>query len=183
LLNPTDKEIVMRKFILSTLALATLASPVAALAQRGEIQEDRREVRREYRDLQAARQYGDRGDIREERGEYRDARRELREDVRDRDDRRYDRRYDNDRRGDRYEGRRYQGGAYYHPRGYAYRNYAVGAYLPRAYWADRYYIGRPAQFGLGNAWRGTRWVRVGGDALLIRIRNGAVLQVVRGIYY
>lgn len=164
----------MRKFILSTLALATLASPVAALAQRGEIREDRREVRREYRDLQDARQYGDRGDIREERGEYRDARRELREDLRDRRD---------DRRGDRYQGRRYQGGAYYHPRGYAYRNYAVGAYLPRAYWGDRYYIGRPAQFGLGNAWRGTRWVRVGGDALLIRIRNGAVLQVVRGIYY
>lgn len=165
----------MRKFILSTLALATLASPVAALAQRGEIREDRREVRREYRDLQEARRFGDRGDIREERGEYRDARRDLRDSVRDRRDDRYD--------GRRYGGRRYQGGVYYYPRGFAYRPYAVGAFLPRAYWTDRYYIGRPAQFGLGNAWRGTRWVRVGGDALLIRIRNGAVLQVRRGLYY
>ena len=188
----------MRRFILSTLALATLATPAIAQVYPGEIRDDRREVQREYRDLEEARQYGDRDDIREEREEFRDARRELRDDVRERqqdgvygrDDRRYDdrrldeRRYDERRVTDgRYQGRRFQGATYYHPRGYGYRRYVVGGYLPRAYWGNRYNIARPGAYGLTGQWRGTQWIRVGGDALLIRVRNGSVVKVVRGIYY
>lgn len=197
----------MRTLLLSTLALATLATPIAAAAQRGELQEDRREIRREYRDLQDARRDGDRGDIREERRELRDARREYRQDLNDRrgygydtnrrdnrdyrnDGRRDDRRgyYYDERRGYGYnnearEFRRYQGANYYYPRGFAYRAWNTGAYLPRAYWNDRYYIGRPAAFGLPLAYRGTRWVRVGPDALLIRARNGVIVRVVRNLYY
>ena len=183
----------MRKFILSTLALATLATPAIAQIYPGEIRDDRREVRREYRDLEEARQYGDRDDIREEREKFRDARRELRDDLRERnqdgvygrDDRRYeDRRIDEGQYSNgQYERRRFQGGRYYHPRGYTYRRYVIGGYLPRAYWSDRYYIARPGAYGLIGARQGTRWVRVGGDALLIRVRDGAVLKNVRSMYY
>ena len=186
----------MRKFLLASLTMATLASPLAAQTYRGEIFEDRREVDREYRDLQNAREYGDRDDIREEREEFRDARRELRDDLRERrqdgvyDDRRgygyrnedSDRVGSNDRDGYN-EQRRFRGDRYYYPRGYSYRGYRTGAYLPRAYWGSQYFIGRPAYYGLGNPYAGTRWVRVGPDALLIRVRNGVVLRVVRGLYY
>lgn len=174
----------MRTIILASLALATLASPLAAQTAPGEIRRDRREVNREYRDLQDARQYGSRGDIREEREEFRDARRELRSDRRERDrngihnDRR-----GHDDRGRYNDQRRFRGDRYYYPRGYAYRGYNSGAYLPRAYWSSQYYIGRPAYYGLANPYAGTRWVRVGPDALLIRVRNGVVLRVVRGLYY
>lgn len=152
----------MRKLILSILTLASVALPLAAQAYPGELRDDRRELRREYRDLQDARRFGNRGEIREERGELRDAKREYREDLRE---------------------RRYDGGRYVYPRGYAYRYWGNGAYLPRAYWIDRYYIGRPAIYGLPGPYRGVRWMRVGPDALLIRVRTGQIIRVVRNLYY
>lgn len=194
----------MRRLILATATLATLVAPLAAQAYPGEIRDDRREIRQEARDLNRAQLNGDRGDIREQREDLRDARREYREDIRDRRD---DRGYRGDRdgyRGDRdgYRGgrdgfrgerygdgrgewraeRRYSAGRYYYPRGNSYRAWAVGGYIPRAYWGERYWI-RPASYGLPFAARGTRWVRVGPDALLIRTYNGAVVRVVRGMFY
>ena len=180
----------MRKLIMSTLALAVMMPAFAAAnAQPGEIQRDRREVREERRELQDAQRNGSRRDVREERGEYRDARRELRQDLNDRRPG-----YDTNRRDDRngygggfrndYRGeRRFRGNHYSYPRGHGYRSWAVGGFLPRSYWNERYYIGNPYNYGLRPAYRGTRWVRVGPDALLINRRNGAVVQVVRGLYY
>ena len=191
----------MRKFILATVALASLAVPLAAQAYPGEIRDDQREVRQQTRELNDAQRRGDPRDIREERRDVIGARRELREDVRDhrddrrgdwRDDRRDDRRggdWRNDRRGDYrddrrgYEGRRYDAGRYYYPQGHNYRAWNVGGYLPRPYWGERYWVGRPAAYGLPFAARGLRWIRVGPDALLIRAYNGSVVRVVRGIFY
>lgn len=181
----------MRRLFLATATFATLVAPLAAQAYPGEIRDDRREIRQEARELNRAQLRGDRGDIREQREDLRDARREYREDVRDR---RGDRDgYRGDRagyRGERYGNgrpewradRRYSAGRYYYPRGHNYRAWAVGGYIPRAYWGERYWV-RPASYGLPFAARGTRWVRVGPDALLIRTYNGSVVRVVRGIFY
>jgi|GEM_PF-1203901 len=180
----------MRKFIFATVALASLAAPLAAQAYPGEIRDDRRAVREEGRDLRDAYRSGDRSDIREERGEYRNARRELNEDLRDRrndgyrNDGRYDRRYNYDgRRSEWRADRRYDAGRYYYPRGYNYRAWSVGGYVPRPYWGERYWVGRPVAYGLPYAARGLRWIRVGPDAVLIRQYNGSVVRVVRGIFY
>lgn len=151
----------MRKIVLSILLLTSIAAP--ALAQdRREYRDDRREERQDYRD--------DRREFREDR---RDARRDAREDFRD------------DRREYRQQERfgRYRGGAFYYPAGYAYRYYGPGVRVPRAYFTERYYIGRPDFYRLPAAWRGTRWIRVGGDALLIRRYDGVVVRSVRGLFY
>jgi len=187
----------MRNFILATVALASLAMPLAAQAYPGEIRDDQRDVQRQTRQLNEARRDGDPRAIREERRDVVGARRELREDVRDRrgDDRRdwRDGRGD-DRRGGDWRGhdgrpggweggRRYNAGRYYYPRGGSYRAWNVGGFLPRSYWGERYWVGRPVAYGLPYAARGTRWIRVGPDALLIRSYDGSVVRVARGIFY
>ena len=188
----------MRKLILATAALASLAAPLAAQTP-GDLRDDRRDVRHERHELNDARAEGDRREVRDERHDLRDARDQLRDDRRERfDDRRdrFDDRRDriDDRRDDRHEWRdgrgaewraerRYSAGRYYYPRGYGYRAWAVGGFLPRSYWGERYWVGRPLAYGLPNAWRGTRWVRVGPDALLIRVYDGSVVRVARGIFY
>ena len=170
----------MRKFILATIAVASLAAPLAAQAQpgelrhdRGEIRQDRGELRGDRRELREDRRDGDRREFRDDRREFRDDRRDLRGDRRDfRDDRR-----------DAYRGERFRAGSYYHPRGYGYRSWNTGAYLPRAYWGQRYWIGNPVGYRLDYARSGTRWIRVGPDALLIRTYNGSVIRVVRNLFY
>jgi len=151
----------MRRLILASLAFASLATPVIASAYPGELRDDRRDVRQERQELREAQRYGDRRDVREQRRDVRDARQELREDRRD----------------------RFQAGRYDYPRGQSYRAWDRGAYVPRAYWGQRYWIGNPGAYRLGFARPGTRWVRVGPDALLILTRNGAVIDVVRNRFY
>ncbi|GGE18897.1 hypothetical protein GCM10011529_26730 [Polymorphobacter glacialis] len=173
----------MRKLLLAGITALMMAGPVLADDRDGR-GDDRRDDRREWRD--------DRRD--EWRDERRDDRSDYRRDVRDdrrdywrdaRDDRRDDRRdYRNDYRRDyRWSGNRYRGPAYMHPRGYGYRSWGVGYRVPQAYYGDRYWIGNPGQYRLPPAYRGTRWVRVGPDALLISRINGQVLQAVRGLYW
>ena len=99
----------------------------------------------------------------------------------DRGGRHADRHYDH---GDyRWQGTRYRGAAYVHPYGYGYRPWTIGYRLPSAYYNNRYWIGDPGYYRLPPAYRGTRWVRVGPDALLITVRDGAVVQAVRGLYW
>ncbi|QXQ05445.1 DUF1090 family protein [Sphingosinicellaceae bacterium] len=202
----------MRSFILATVALASLAVPLAAQAQ-DEIHRDRHEVRQQVRELDAAKRSGDPRAIRQEQRDVNGARREMRSDLRDRrddrggdryagrDDRRDYRRDDrrDDRRGDEWRDnrggdwrdhrggwdgeRRYNAGRYEYPRGYGYRAWGVGGFLPRSYWGERYWVARPVAYGLPYAGPGTRWIRVGPDALLIRNFNGSVIRVARGIFY
>ena len=55
-----------------------------------------------------------------------------------------------------------------------------GAFLLRAFFGGNYWIGNPGYYQLAPAYGGTRWIRVGPDALLIRGYDG---YVVRGIFY
>lgn len=130
--------------------------------------DERRDLRRDERD---ARQ--------DERRQ--DERREYRQDER-RDGRRA---YRDDRRayGDSDRFARFHGDRYYYPRGFGYRSYGIGTIVPRAYFDQRYYIGRPDFYRLPPAFAGTRWVRVGPDALLIRRFDGRIVRVIRGLFY
>lgn len=161
----------MRNLILAGLAATMLAGPVLADPHYGE---------------------HDRG--RHEGGEFRgDDRRDFRDDRRDdRRDWHHDRyadRHDNWRQNDwrqndwRWNGTRYRGPAYAYPRGYAYQPWGVGVRLAPAYYDRPYWIGNPDYYRLPVAGYGARWVRVGPDALLIRIGDGIVIRAVRGLYW
>lgn len=151
----------MRKFIILGL-MAAVAVPAAAPAQsRAEIRRDRQEVREQREDLRDARRYGDRRDIREERRELREARQELREDRRDR--------------------RRSQYVAPY--RDWRYSTLRPGYQLRPGFYSSRYYISDPSYYRLRPAARNQRWIRYGDDLLLVNVRNGRVLQVIRNRYW
>lgn len=150
----------MRKMILLSL-MAAVALPTAASAQsRGEIRRDRVEVREQQRELRDARLRGDRRDVRRERRDVREARQELREDRRDR--------------------RRI---AYVAPYGdWRYSVLRPGYQLRPGFYAPRYFI-NPGQYRLIAAGRNRQWIRYGNDLLLVNVRNGRVLQVVRNRYW
>ena len=149
----------MRKLILLSLMTA-VAIPGSALAQsRGEIRRDREEVREQRDDLRDARARGDRGDVREERRDLREARQELREDRQNR--------------------RRSQYVAPY--RDWRYSTVRPGYQLRSGFYSSRYHI-NPGQYRLRAAARNQQWIRYGDDLLLVNVRNGRVLQVVRNRY-
>ena len=169
----------MRKLIIFGLMAATVL-PVAAPASaqsRGEIRRDRQDVREERRELQDARRRGDRGDIRDERRDVREARRELREDVRDR--RNWGR---NDWRGYRQGNRRlYNRGNWRAP--FAYRTFRPGLAIGTSYYSPRYYISDPYRYRLPHARNGLRWIRHYDDVLLVDVRRGRVVDVIRNFYW
>jgi Ni/Co efflux regulator RcnB len=148
----------MRKLIILGL-MAAVAAPTAASAQsRGEIRQDRRELSEEQQELRDARRFGDRRDVREERRDVREARQELREDRRDRR-------------------------AYVAPyRGWTYRQVAPGYQLRPVFFSSRYVVANPSYYRLRPAARNQQWIRYGDDLLLVNVRNGRVLQVLRNRY-
>jgi Ni/Co efflux regulator RcnB len=151
----------MRKIFLFGL-MAAVAVPAAAPAQsRAEIRRDREEVREQREELRDARRRGDREDIREEREELRDARQELREDRRDR--------------------RRSQYVAPY--RGWRYSAVRPGSQLRPGFYSSRYVITNPGRYQLRRSVRNQQWIRYGNDLVLVNVRNGRVLQVVRNRYW
>ena len=149
----------MRKLIFIGL-MAAVTVPAAAPAQsRREIQRDRQDVQEERRELEDARRRGTRSDIREEREELRDARQELREDRRDRRAR------------------------YVAPyRDWRYSTVRPGFQLRRGFYGTRYIISNPGAYRLRPAARNQQWIRYGDDLLLVNVRNGRVLQVLRNRY-
>ena len=171
----------MRKLIILALMAAT-AMPAAASAQSaGEVRRSGREVREQQRDLQQARRYGDRDDVRRERRDVREARQEYREDRRDyRQDRRQDRR--DDWRSYRNHNRSvYSRGNWNAP--FRYRTFGIGATLGRNYYAPRYYISDPYRYRLPAAGRHLRWIRHYDDVLLVNVRTGRVVNVIRNFYW
>lgn len=182
----------MRKLILSALLL-TIAAPALA-------QEAPRDPNYQHRD-------GDHRDGDRRDGDRRDG--DRRDDGRRDYDRRDGDRYNGDRRdgdrrgyaqgyreGERREWRddrrnfqaaegygRWRGAPFIYPRGYGYRYYAPGAFLPRVFFGGNYWIGNPGFYQLPPAYGGTRWIRVGPDALLIRGYDGYVVRVIRGMFY
>ncbi len=151
----------MRKLIMLSL-MAAVAIPAGVSAQsRGEIRRDQRELREEQRDLRDARRSGDRREIREERRDVRDARQELREDRRDR--------------------RRTVYRAPY--RGWRYSQLRPGIQLRPLFYSQRYFIANPAQYRLPRVGRFQRWIRYGDDLVLVNVRTGRVIRVLRNRYY
>lgn len=175
----------MRTFLLAALAVATaipaitVATPAAAQS-RHEVRRDRHELRQERRDLRQARRYGDRHDVRRERRDVRQARRELRQDRRDyRQARRWNR---HDRRDWRRDHRRvYARGHWRAP--FRYHAFRTGIRIAPIYYSSRYYISDPYRYRLPAPGYYQRWVRHYDDVLLIDIRTGMVLDVIRNFYW
>lgn len=150
----------MRNLIVLSLIAAT-AIPAAASAQsREEIRRDRQEVREERQDLREARRYGDRSDVREERRDVREARQELREDRADRNRGRYAAPY----------------------RGWRYSAIGIGHQLRPTFYSSRYFVSDYSRRGLHQPGRFQRWIRYGDDLVLVNVRNGRVIQVLRNRY-
>lgn len=78
--------------------------------------------------------------------------------------------------------RSYRIGPYRRPPGWVARRWTYGQILPRAYWAPQYLIGDYWLFGLEVPPVGYEWVRDDGDALLVNIQTGEILQVEYGVF-
>ena len=175
----------MRKFLLVALAVATalptitVAAPAAAQS-RHEVRRDRHEVRQERRDVRRARRHGDHRQIRRERRDVRHARRELRQDRRDhRQARRWSR---NDWRNYRHDNRRvFRRGGWHAP--FRYHAFRTGIRIAPSYYSSRYYIADPYAYHLPAPGYYQRWVRHYDDVLLVDVRTGMVLDVIRNFYW
>ncbi len=172
----------MRKALLAGLAGLMMAGPALADQQRD--YRDNRDFREDRRDARDDERRDDRNNYRSGYLDGRQAQNWRGNDRWDNDRRGNDRR-GNDWRGNdwRYDGARFRGPGYIHPRGYGYRAWGVGNRLPQAYFTNRYFIGNPGYYRLPPPFPGTRWVRIGADALLIDLRAGVVVRAVRGLYW
>ena len=179
--------------------------PVAEIVNRAAPQRDSVRTERQRDDVRTERR-----DLRQD-GRYFDRNRDGRLDRRfDRnDDERIDRRYDRNRDGrldrnqigrwtngwrndNRYNWRKYREqnrnyyrpGRYYAP--YRDRNYSrisIGFSLGSAFFGSRYWINNPWQYRLPAAYGSYRWVRYYDDVLLVDVRNGRVVDVIRDFFW
>ena len=169
----------MRKLVILGLMAATVlpvAAPAAAQS-RAEIQRDRDNLREEQRELRDAQRPGDRHDVREERRDVRDARRELQEDRADRREYRRDAWQDH-RRSNR---QLYARGHWRSPN--KYRTFRPGVRIGNGYYGPRYVIGDPWRYHLPRARAHQRWVRHYDDVLLVDVRRGVVVDVIRNFFW
>jgi Ni/Co efflux regulator RcnB len=163
----------MRHLLYAAVALATVAAPMAASAQPGERQDDRRELNNDRRDAERDGRIGP--------GERRELDRDHREINRDRRDLRYDRGRAESWR-DRAEWRDFRGmrrGYWYAP-GYGYRpisryGWRRGAYVPAPY--RSYYVQDWGYYGLRPPPPGYRWIYADGNFVLMAIASGLIADV------
>ncbi len=174
----SERNWVMRKLIILGLMAAT-AFPAAAPVQaqsRQEIRRDRENLTEEQRELRRAQRRGDPREIREERRDVREARRELREDIRDRRWGRND--WSDYRRTNR---GLYRRGAWRAP--FRYRVWRPGLRIAPSDYVSRYYIVDPWRYRLPYARPGLRWVRHYDDVLLVDVRRGIIVDVIRNFFW
>jgi Ni/Co efflux regulator RcnB len=166
----------MRKIIFGAL-IAAVALPTAAQAQsQAEIRQDRREIRQGQREVARDIRRGDYREAREDAREVREDRQELREDRRDRRWGRDDwRGYRNSNRG------LYARGNWRAPFGY--NQFRAGTRIRSVYYGPQYVINDPWRYRLPPARPGARWVRHYNDVLLVDLRRGIVLDVIRSFYW
>lgn len=160
---------------------------------RGEWQRDRdrdRQVWNRDRDRNDNRRWDDNG------------RRWDRDDRRDWNDGRFDsrrrwadqRRWDQDwRRDNRYDWQRYRSynrdiyrmPRYYAPYGWnqGYRSFSIGVVLSNGLYGRNYWISDPGYYRLPPAYGTLRWVRYYDDALLVDVRDGYVVDVIRNFFW
>jgi Ni/Co efflux regulator RcnB len=155
----------MRKVMFVALMAATVLPGVAA-AQTRELARDRHDIREERRELRHAQRYGDREDIREERRDLREAKREYRQDWREY--RKHNRKL-------------YSRGEWRSP--YRYHAFRPGAHIGRGYYGPRYVIADPWRYRLPPARGHMRWVRHYDDVLLVNMRTGRVVDVIRNFFW
>ncbi|MBY0519838.1 MAG: RcnB family protein [Sphingomonas sp.] len=74
---------------------------------------------------------------------------------------------------------------YYAPYGwsYGYRRFSIGYTLNSILFDQRYWIDDPYYYRLPDAYYPYEWVRYYGDALLVDVETGEVVDVVYGIFY
>lgn len=160
------QRIILSAFMAAT-ALSATAIPATASAQsRGEVRDSYRDLQEERRDLRRAYRDGDRRDIREERRDVHRAEREYEKDLRD---------YRRSHR-DVYKRGRWEAPFRYH-------KWNRGAHIARHYYPSRYYINDPWRYRLPRTHPHHRWVRHYDDVLLINIRTGRVLDVHYGFFF
>lgn len=178
---------------------------------RNDRRDDRTEVRDQRRDNWQNRAQVRRDDRNDWRNDGRDQRWNDRDGRRDdnrwndRDGRRGDRhwndrdnhkRYSWDRdwrRDQRYDWKRYRNQyrhiyhapRYYAPRGwdYGYRRFSIGITLWSGLYGSNYWIDDPYYYRLPPAYGSLRWVRYYDDALLVDIRTGYVVDVIRDFFW
>ncbi|PZU58827.1 MAG: ATP-dependent RNA helicase [Sphingobium sp.] len=97
---------------------------------------------------------------------------------------RSDRRYDWQRYRAQYRNV-YRVGPYYAPRGwnYGYRPFGIGVYMDSFFYGNDYWLGDPWQYRLPPAYGSMRWIRYYDDALLVDIRDGYVVDVIRNFFW
>lgn len=96
-----------------------------------------------------------------------------------RNDRRYDWRSHRQSNGSYY-----RPGRYYSPyRGHSYSRISIGFSLGSGYYGSRYWINDPWEYRLPAAYGTYRWVRYYDDVLLVDIRNGRVVDVIRDFFW
>jgi Ni/Co efflux regulator RcnB len=172
----------MKKKLILTALIAAVAMPAmapAAMAQSGrEVRRDREQLREERGELRRAERRGDPRQIREERRDVAEARRDLRGSVHDRN-RNWGR---DDWRGwrDRNRGTYARGGWRAPFRYYGFRN---GMRIAPHYFGARYYISDPWRYRLPPTGYNQRWIRHYDDVLLVDVRRGYVIRVIRNFFW
>ena len=142
----------MKSKILTAGLIAAMMVPAMAQAQTRELARDRQDIRQEQRDLNHAKRYGDRHDVRDAHRDVRDAKREYREDKRD----------------NRYQNWRAP---------FSYHRFAVGNSLRSTYYAPTYRLNYDVRWGVPKAGRNLAYVRHYNDLLLVNVRTGKVVRV------
>jgi len=172
----------MKKFVTAAL-LAAVAMPAAvpatayAQSQR-EVRHDRQDVRQERRDVQRARQNGNPQEVRQERRELAGSRQELREDRQDRNRRWGNNDWQNYRNGNRSV---YSRGSWRAP--FRYQTFRPGLRIGFDLFSPRYRISDPWRYHLPTPGYNQVWVRHYDDLLLVDVRRGTVIRVVRNFYW
>ena len=96
---------------------------------------------------------------------------------------RNDRRYDWQGHRQRYSNY-YSPGRYYSPyRGRSYSRISIGFSLGSGYYGSNYWINDPYQYRLPQAYGSYRWVRYYDDVLLVDLRSGRVVDVIRDFFW
>ena len=79
---------------------------------------------------------------------------------------------------------RYRMPTYYSPyRGRGYSRLTIGISLGSGYYGSRYWINDPYQYRLPPAPYGARWVRYYNDVVLVDMRSGYVMDVIRNFFW
>lgn len=142
---------------------------------------------RALRDRNGVGRYDQRGQIanRDRRNDYRG-----RPNYASNDRRSWNNNWRNDRRYDWNRYRNYNRGAFHLPRYYApygwnggYRRFSIGFRLAAPLFGQNYWIDDPYDYRLPAAYGPYRWVRYYGDAILVDVRSGNVVDVIHDIFW